>query len=58
MEGETREKTVHGRKVVGSLGHIMKETMVSTKLKKGLGSAMIVQTHKTWVWNARQTERI
>lgn len=51
MEGETKEKTLQGRKMVGSLGHIRKDTMVSMKLGKGLCGAMIVQTHKTWVWN-------
>ncbi len=34
MEGETRERAVQGRKVVGFLGRMMKERTVSTEVKK------------------------
>ncbi len=36
MEGETRERAVQGRKVVGSLGRMMKERTISMEVKQGL----------------------
>ncbi len=49
MEGETRERTVQGRKVVGSLGRMMKGRTVSMEVKKGLRDGIIVPTSETWV---------
>ncbi len=57
MEGETREGAVQGRKVVGSLGRMMKGRIVSMEVKKGLHDGIIVLTityaSETWVWNER-----
>ncbi len=36
MEGKTRERALQGRKVVGSLGRMMKERTVNMEVKKGL----------------------
>ena len=62
MEGETRERAVQGRKVVGSLGRMMKERTVSMEVKKGLRDGIIVPTltyaSETWAWNERQRSRI
>ncbi len=63
MEGETRERAaVHGRKVVGSLGCMMKGRTVSMEVKKGLRDGITVPTiiyaNETWVWNDRQRSRI
>ncbi len=62
MEGETRERAVQGRKVVGSLGHMMKGRTVSMEVKKGPCDGIIVLTityaSETWVWNERQRSRI
>ncbi len=61
MEGETKE-AVQGRKVVGSLGHMIKGGTVSMEVKKGLRGGTIVPTityaSETWVWNERQRSRI
>ncbi len=58
MEGETRERAVQGRKVVGSLGCMMKGRTVSMDVKKGLCDGIIVPRityeNETWVWNERQ----
>ncbi len=54
-EVETRKKAVQGRKMVGLLGHMMKERTVSMKVKKGL---TITYAKETWVWNERQRSRI
>ena len=62
MEGETRERAVQGRKVIGSLGRMMRERTVSSEVKKGLRDGIIVPTltyaSETWVWNERQRSRI
>ncbi len=44
MESETRETAVQGRKLVGSLGRLMKGRTVSMKVKKGLRDGIIVPT--------------
>ncbi len=53
MEGETRERAVKWRKVVGSLGHMMKGRTVSIEVKKELRDGIIVPTithaSETWV---------
>ncbi len=57
IEGETRETAVQGRKVIGSLEHVMKGRIVSMEVKKGLHDGIIVPTityaSETWVWNER-----
>ena len=62
MEGETRERALQGRKVVGSLGRVMSERTVSMEVKKQLRDSVIVPTityaGETWVWNGRQRSRI
>ncbi len=61
MAGETREGTVQGRKVDGSLRRMMKERTVSIAVKKRLRDGIIVPTineSETWVWNERQRSRI
>ena len=62
LEGETRERAVQGRKVVGSLGRMMRERTVSRDVKKGLRDGIIVPTltyaSETWVWNVNQQSRI
>ncbi len=35
MESETRERAVQGRKVIGSLGHMLNGRTVSMEVKKG-----------------------
>ncbi len=61
-EGETRERVMQGRKVVGSLGCMMKGRTVSMEVKKRLHDGIIVLTithaSETWVWNERQRSRI
>ncbi len=57
MKSETRERAVQGRKVVGSLGLMMKERTVSMEAQKGLRDGIFVQS-ETWVWNERQGSRI
>ncbi len=51
-EGETRERALQGKKVVGSLGRIMKGRSVSMEVKKDLRNTVIVPTllceSKTW----------
>ncbi len=43
-EGETRERALQGRKVVGSLGRIMNGRNVSMEVKRDLKNTVIVQT--------------
>ncbi len=44
-EGETRERALQGRKVVGgSLGHIMNGRSVSMEVKRDLRNTVIVPT--------------
>ncbi len=56
------KKNVKGRKVVGSLGRMMKGRTVSIEVKKGLRDGIIVRevtyASETWVWNERQRSRI
>ncbi len=62
MEGETRERAMQGRKVVGSVWRMMKGRTVSREVKKELRVVIIVPTviyaSETWVWNERQRSRI
>ncbi len=57
-EGETRERALQGRKVVGSLGHIMDGRSVSMEVKMDLRNTVIVPTltyaSETWAWNESQ----
>lgn len=52
MEGEIRERALEGRKVVGSLGCMMRERTVSKEVKKALRDSIIVPTvtyaSETW----------
>ncbi len=43
-EGETRERALERRKVVGSLGHIMNGRSVSMEVKRDLRNRVIVPT--------------
>ncbi len=43
-EREKRESPLQGRKMVGSLGHIMKETSVSMGAEEGLCDGIIIPT--------------
>ncbi len=57
-QGETRERALQGRKVVGSLGRIMNGRSVSLEVKKDLRNTVIVPTltyaRETWAWNESQ----
>jgi len=44
MEGKIRERALQGRKVVGSLGRMMRERTVSMEVKKALRDSIIVPT--------------
>ena len=44
MDGEMRERAIQGRKVIGSLGRMMRERTVSNDVKKGLRDGIIVPT--------------
>ncbi len=61
-EGETRETALQGRKVVGSLGPIMKGRSVSMEVKRDLRNTVIVQTltyaSETWAWTESQRSRV
>ncbi len=61
-EGETRERAMQGRKVVGSLGHIMKGISGSMEVKRDLRNTVIVPAltyaSKTWAWNESQRSRV
>ncbi len=43
-EGEIRERALQGRKVVGSLGHIMNGRSLSMEVKRDLRKTVIVPT--------------
>ncbi len=62
MDGEIRERATQGRKVIGSLGQVMRERTVSRKVKKALRDSIIVPTvayaSETWVWNQSQKSKI
>jgi len=62
MEGEIRERALQGRKVVGSLGRMMRERTVSKEIKKALRDSIIVPTvtygSETWTWNKCQRSNI
>ncbi len=42
--GDKREKALQGRKVVGSMGRMLRERTVSTEVKKALRDGIIVPT--------------
>ncbi len=60
-EGETRERALQGRKVVGSLGRIMNGRSLSMEVKRNLRNTLIVPTltygSETWAWNESQRSR-
>ena len=62
MEGEIRERAVQGRRVIGSLGRIMKGRSVSMEVKKGLRDSIVIPTltyaSETWTWNEAQRSRV
>ncbi len=62
MEGEIRERAIQGRKVIRSLGQVMKERTVSREVKKALRDSIIVSTvvyaSETWVRNQSQRSKI
>ncbi len=62
MEGEVRERTIQSRKVMGSLGYLMRKGTVSKKVKKALRDSIIVLTvacaSETWIWNKCQRSKI
>ncbi len=62
MEGEIRERAIQGRKVIGSLGRVMRERTLSREVKKALRDSIIVLTvayaSETWVWNQSQRSKI
>ncbi len=53
--GETIERALQGRKVVGSLGRIMNGKSVSMDVRRDLRNTVIVPTltyaSETWAWN-------
>ncbi len=61
-EGETRERALQGRKVVGYLGRIMNGRSVSMEVKRDLRNTVIAQTltyaSETWTWNESQRSRV
>ncbi len=44
MEGEIRERAIQGRKVIGTLGHLMREWTVTKEVKEALRDSIIVPT--------------
>ncbi len=60
--GETRERALQKRKVVGSLGRIMKGRSVNMEVKRDLRNTVIVPTltyvSETWAWNESQRSRV
>ncbi len=60
--GETRERALQGRTVVGSLGRIMNGRSVSMEVKRDLRNTVIVPTFthasETWAWNESQKSRV
>ncbi len=61
-EGETRVRALQRRKVVGSLGCIMKVRSVSKEVKRDLRNTVIVPTltyaSEAWAWNESQRSRV
>ncbi len=61
-EGETRERALQGRRVVGSLGRIMNCRSVSMEVKRDLRNTVIVPSltyaSETWAWNESQRSRV
>ncbi len=61
-EGETRERALQGRKVVGSLESIMNGRSVSMEVNKDLRITLLVPTltyaSKTCAWNESQRSTI
>ncbi len=61
-EGESRERALQGRKVVGSLGCIMKGRSLSMEVKRDLRNTVIVLTltyaSETWACNESQRSRV
>ncbi len=61
-EGETRERALQGRKVVGSLGSIMNGRSASMEVKRDLRNTVTVPTltytSKAWAWNESQRSRV
>ncbi len=61
-KAETRERALQGRKVVGSLGHIMNDRSVSMEVKRDLRNTVIVPTltyaSKTWAWIESQRSKV
>ncbi len=55
MEGEIRERAIQGRKVTGSLGHLIGEKTMNKEVKKAHRDSIIVSTvacaRETWEWN-------
>ncbi len=62
MEGEIKERAIQDRKVIGSLGRVMRERTVSREVKKALRDSIIVPTvayaSETWVWHQSQRSKI
>ncbi len=60
--GETRERALQGRKVVGSLGRIMNGRSVSMEVKRDLRITVIIRTltyaSETWAWNESHRSRV
>ncbi len=60
--GETRERALQKRKVVGSLGRIMKGRSVSMEVKRDLRNTVIVPivtyASETWAWNESQRSTV
>ncbi len=61
MEGEIRGRAIQGRKVIGSLGQVMRERTVCREVK-ALRNSITVPTvayaSETWVWNQSQRSKI
>ncbi len=61
-EGETRERALQERKVVGSLGRIMNGISVSIEVKRDLRNTVIVPTltyaSEAWAWDESQRSRV
>ncbi len=62
MEGETRERVMKGRSVVGSLAGVMKGNNVSMDVKRGLRNSILLPTvtygSENWTWNGAQQSRV
>ncbi len=61
-EGDTRDRALQGRKVVGSLRRIMNGRSVSMEVKRDFRNTVIVPTltyaSETWAWNESQGSRV